>query len=380
MSLCARPCALCSWWNSWWKYRRPCLTLRYSGLWSSTSTFQFLVVEDQVLVFKVFSQDSVQQRRLPENAFLSGLWSRSLTLFLVEVFLVLSQVRVHLLLTLQLVLKNALMNLAKGFFALFPKIKKVRRSLRTRGRNCLRTPAHPRRRLSWRTPSSGCGSRMTNLASRTTGTDALSVLSGSHRLASRWCGTSPRMRREGFITGTGIRVSLRLSSLLFLLGEERDRQPRAVYKYWVGGLPSCDHAATCSSSSSSFTADMNQKDRCSCMYKAGIAGYFAPRAVFPSLVGRFRMLGILAGTNLKYSCSGMCKAGFLVFLHLTLCCLRCTGKLDFGRWRLFFSGPLYLAVTCSSCLPEEYRFAYFREMASGMFPVFSALLGSTADT
>ena len=76
------------------------------------------------LVFMVFSQDSVQQRRLPENAFLSELWSRSLTLFLVEVFLVLSQVRVHLLLTLQLVLKNALMSLVKGFFALFPQNKK----------------------------------------------------------------------------------------------------------------------------------------------------------------------------------------------------------------------------------------------------------------
>ena len=30
-------------------------------------------------------------------------------------------------------------------------------------------------------------------------------------------------------------------------------------------------------------ADMDQKDPCSCMYKAGIAGYYAPRAVFPSL-------------------------------------------------------------------------------------------------
>ena len=57
-------------------------------------------------------------------------------------------------------------------------------------------------------------------------------------------------------------------------------------------------------------ADMDQKDRCSCMYKAGIAGYYAPRAVFPSLVGRPRMLGILAGTDLKDSCSGMYKAGF----------------------------------------------------------------------
>ena len=148
MSLCARPCALRSWWNSWWKYRRPCLTLRHCGLWNSTSTFQFLVVEDQVLVFMVFSQDSVQQRRLPENAFLSGLWSRSLTLFLVEVFLVLSQVRVHLLHTLQLVLKNAQMSLVKGFFALFPTLKKVRRWLRTRVRGCPPVAAHPRRLLS----------------------------------------------------------------------------------------------------------------------------------------------------------------------------------------------------------------------------------------
>ena len=203
MSLCARPCALRSWWNSWWKYRRPCLSLRCSGLWNSSSTFQFLVVEDQVLVFMVFSQDSVQQRRLPENAFLSGLWSRSFTLFLVEVFLVLSQVRVHLLLTLQLVLKNAQMSLVKGFFALFSKLKKVRRSLRTRGRNSLRTPAHGRQRLSWRTPSSGCGSRMTTLASRTTGTDALGRLPGSHRLASGLCGSAQGMRREGLLLAQG---------------------------------------------------------------------------------------------------------------------------------------------------------------------------------
>ena len=38
--------------------------------------------------------------------------------------MVLSQDKVHLLLTLQLVLKNALMSLVKGFFALFPKNKK----------------------------------------------------------------------------------------------------------------------------------------------------------------------------------------------------------------------------------------------------------------
>ena len=117
-------------------------------------------------------------------------------------------------------------------------------------------------------------------------------LSGSHRLASRWCGTPQGLRRGPATSGTWKRVSPRLTSLLFLLGEELHRQPRAVYKYWVGGLPSCDHAATSFLRSSSFMADMDQKDFCNCMYKAGIAGYYAPHAVFPSLVGRFRMLGI----------------------------------------------------------------------------------------
>ena len=67
LSKCRRSCltifhrdvgvATRSWCNSWWKCRRPCPTLRYcSGLWSSTSTFQFLVVvEGETLVFKVFS-------------------------------------------------------------------------------------------------------------------------------------------------------------------------------------------------------------------------------------------------------------------------------------------------------------------------------------
>ena len=53
-----------SWWNSWWKCRRPHPALRYcSGLWSSTSTFQFLLVEGETLVFKVFSQNRVQLQR-----------------------------------------------------------------------------------------------------------------------------------------------------------------------------------------------------------------------------------------------------------------------------------------------------------------------------
>ena len=39
---------------------------------------------------------------------------------------------------------------SRVFFALFPKIKKVRHNLRTRGRNCFRTRAHGRRRLMTR--------------------------------------------------------------------------------------------------------------------------------------------------------------------------------------------------------------------------------------
>ena len=51
---------------------------------------------------------------------------------------------------------------------------------------------------------------------------------------------------------------------------------------------------------------LDQKDRCSGMYKAGIAGYDAPCAVFVSLVGR---PGILAGMDQEDSCSGMDNAG-----------------------------------------------------------------------
>ena len=50
-------------------------------------------------------------------------------------------------------------------------------------------------------------------------------------------------------------------------------------------------------------ACMDQKDRCSCLHKAGIAGYDAPRAVFSSSVGRPRLPGILAGMDQKDSFS-----------------------------------------------------------------------------
>ena len=162
----------------------------------------------------------------------------------------------------------------KGFFRTFPQIKK---SAKVAPHSGSELPPHS---SSWTAAAQlEGGSRMTTLASRTTGTDALERLPGNHRLASRWCGTAKGMRRDWSGTGTGKRVSPRLTSLLFLLGEVPYRQPRAVCKYWAGGLPSYDHAATCSSSSSSFMAGMVQKDSCSGMYKAGIAGYCAPRAV-----------------------------------------------------------------------------------------------------
>ena len=94
--------------------------------------------------------------------------------------------------------------------------------------------ANPRRLLSWRsrpcrTPSSGSRSGNATLARLTSGTDVLTVQSGRLQLVSRSCGTAKGMRREGSGTGTGTRVSPRLSSLLFLLGEELYHQPRAVY-------------------------------------------------------------------------------------------------------------------------------------------------------
>ena len=96
--------------------------------------------------------------------------------------------------------------------------------------------AHQRRLLSWRsrrcrTPSGGCSSLNATLARLTSGTDVQTVQSGRHQLVSRSCGSAKGMRREGAGTGTGIRVSVRMTSLLFILGEERYRQPRAVFKY-----------------------------------------------------------------------------------------------------------------------------------------------------
>ena len=93
---------------------------------------QFLVVEGETSVFKVCLPDRVLQRSLPlRNAVLSGLWSRSWILVrLVAAFKIFAQSRV-----LQRLLRVLVNTLVKGFFGLFPEIKKVRSGVRTQGRN-----------------------------------------------------------------------------------------------------------------------------------------------------------------------------------------------------------------------------------------------------
>ena len=99
--------------------------------YSVTAELQFgqVVLE----IFKVFPVDRVQQR----------FWSRSPNfLILLVANKIFSQSRAP-----QRLPRISLDKLVKGFFALFPKIKKVQRSRAPRCRNCLRTRAHGRRRL-----------------------------------------------------------------------------------------------------------------------------------------------------------------------------------------------------------------------------------------
>ena len=68
--------------NSWWKCRRLYPTLRYTGLWSRTWTFQFLLVVEVVSVSEVFkvSLERIQQRLVEQIVvFQQRLPSTSLT-------------------------------------------------------------------------------------------------------------------------------------------------------------------------------------------------------------------------------------------------------------------------------------------------------------
>ena len=91
---------------------------------------EFLWVVEVVVhveVFKVLAQDRIQQQRM---------WSRSLIFRLAEVFQIFSQARVPQL-PHRVVCVTMQMRDFKGFFRTFPRSKKVRSWVRTRGSELL---------------------------------------------------------------------------------------------------------------------------------------------------------------------------------------------------------------------------------------------------
>ena len=122
----------------------------------------------------------------------------------------------------------------------------------------------------------------------------------------------------------------------------------------------------------SIMAGMDQKDRCSGIYKTGIDGDNAPRAVFSFLVGRPKMLGILAGTDLKDSCSGMYKAVFSGVSAPRAVLPEVDSKIGFWEMAFIFLRPLVSGSHLFELLPEEYWVASFREMTPGMVSWFNS--------
>ena len=97
-------------------------------------------------VFKVFFLNRVQQLCfLLQNAFLSGLWSRSL-IFPLEAFKIFAQDRVHPLFRMfQLVVMKLRMGLVKEVFRTFPRNKKSAKLGQYRVRECRQCqPIHAR--------------------------------------------------------------------------------------------------------------------------------------------------------------------------------------------------------------------------------------------
>ena len=124
--------------NSWWKCRRSYPTHRYAELWSRTWIFQFLVVV--VVSVSVYTQDRVQQRLVEQN-------------FSAEQNFDIPVPRGSRDLPPASSSSGLLGTANQGVFRSFPRRKKVRRWVRTQGRNCSPSRAHPRRRLSWRVSS-----------------------------------------------------------------------------------------------------------------------------------------------------------------------------------------------------------------------------------
>ena len=157
-------------------------------------------------------------------------------IFPVEVFKVLALDRVHLHhLRLQLVFMVLQMGLVKEFFALFPKVKKSAQ-LASHSGSALLPESSPSTRaaqledsVEWAQLKDGNSGKPYYWNRRTFST----VWKPPSGVKVVWVG---ERNEEGGVwyTGTGSRVSPRLTSLLFLLGKELYRQPRAVYKYWAG--------------------------------------------------------------------------------------------------------------------------------------------------
>ena len=105
------------------------------------------------------------------------------------------------------------------FFRTFPSGKKVRVPPRVRVRSCPERSAHGLRRLMPRpsVPTSGCSSP--SRANPSTGTDAPTRPAGLHLRASRLSGSASSLLQGGFGTGTRKRVSVLMTSHLFLLAD-----------------------------------------------------------------------------------------------------------------------------------------------------------------
>ena len=99
-------------------------------------------------------------------------------------------------------------------------------------------------------------------------------------------------------------------------------------------------------------AGIDQKDRCSGIFKAGFAGYNTPRAVLSFLsflVRRLMKLCIMAGMVQKDSCSGMARLVLLVTVYLVLCFLPCLQARDAWHHGRYGPGGLFRHVQGLVC-------------------------------
>ena len=344
-ALLAQSSVLRSWLNSWWKCRRSFPVRRCSGLWSRTSTIQFLIVQGESLIFKVFFPDRVQQ--LCRNAFLSGCWNRRSIAFLVEVLKVFAQDKVHLRLrTVQLESLKTQMSLVMGFFALFPVGKKCGGC---RAGQC--GPAPARQLMD---PGGSCAAQ------------------GFYEEEKE------KEKKRFAVHDESAAVMERVRLLLEQAGKRRKRKKRKKRR-----LPRT------SSHSSRSRARLRPR-------QWHAPGWFCTvHAVFPSFFDRPKMLGFLVGMDQKdryaawlRSCSSPTSTVALSWLVLLVpCCvsLRCPQAQDarhlvqYGPEGQFYS-EIYLAVTCSACLAGGILELDFLGGDFDDVSVFSAMLGSTADS